>query len=82
MSQKVYVRVHASFSPEGGVLPISFFWKDGHQYKIDRVTDVRMAASTKVGGCGMRYTITVGGRSNYIFREDDKWFIETKDVNS
>ena len=81
MSQKVYLRVNASFSPEGVVLPRSFIWTDGHQYKIDRILDARMAASKKVGGCGMRYTISVRGKDSYIFREDDRWFVEAKETS-
>ena len=79
MCKKLYVRVTASFSPDGGVIPKSFYWIDGHEYHIDSVTDVRSAASTKVGGCGLRYTISVGGKSSYIFREDDKWFVEARE---
>ena len=81
MSKKIYVKVNASFSPDGVVLPRSFYWTDGHLYKIDSITDARMAASKKVGGCGMRYTISVNGRDSYIFREDDRWFVEEKETS-
>ena len=51
---KVYVNVTAEFTADGRLLPKSFIWKDGHVYEIQRVTDVRRAASLKAGGAGMR----------------------------
>jgi hypothetical protein len=34
------------------------------------------AASTKVGGCGIRYTVRIEGKETYLFDEDGKWFVE------
>ena len=45
-SSKVYVNVMAEFTNDGRLLPRSFIWKDGHVYEIQKVTDVRRAAST------------------------------------
>ena len=53
-----------------------FQWKDGHTYPIDRVCKAERAASTKVGGCGIRYTIMVGGLPRFLYDEDGKWFME------
>lgn len=47
-------------------------------YEVDRLKQVCRAASLKVGGCGMRYTIVVCGKETYIFEEDGKWFVEAK----
>ena len=44
-SSKVYVNVMAEFTNDGRLLPRSFIWKDGHVYEIQKVTDVRRAAS-------------------------------------
>ena len=55
-SSKVYVNVMAEFTNDGRLLPRSFIWKDGHVYEIQKVTDVRRAASLKAGGAGIRYT--------------------------
>ena len=49
-SSKVYVNVMAEFTKDGRLLPRSFIWKDGQVYEIQRVTDVRRAASLKAGG--------------------------------
>ena len=47
-SSKVYVNVMAEFTNDGRLLPRSFIWKDGHVYEIQKVTDVRRAASLKI----------------------------------
>ena len=60
-SCKIYVDVNATFTKDGRLLPRSFIWKDGQIYEIQRVTDVRRAASLKAGGVGIRYTCIVNG---------------------
>lgn len=72
---KNYVRVVASFDTEGAVVPLKMEWKD-RWLEVDRVTDVRPAASLKSGGAGIRYTCFVLGKRTYLFREEDKWFFE------
>ena len=56
---KVYVDVTAEFSSDGKIIPLTFVWDDGRIYEIDRVLDIRPAASLKAGGFGLRYTIKV-----------------------
>ena len=34
------------------------------------------AASLKVGGRGIRYTVKIGANERYIFRDEDRWFVE------
>lgn len=79
MAQKVYVKVNADFMPGGDLRPRSLVWTDGRVYEITRVLHCLRAASTRVGGCGMRYTVVVEGRERYLFREEDRWFVEGKD---
>ena len=67
---KVYVDVTAEFSKEGVLTPKSFIWKDGSVYEIQRVKDMRRAASMKAGGVGMRYTCVIEGQDKYLFYED------------
>jgi hypothetical protein len=77
--RKVYVQVNADFSPEGVVTPLSFVWEDGRQFDIDHVLDIKRAASLKVGGLGLRYSIRVMGKDSYMWLEDEnKWFVEGK----
>ena len=47
---KVYVDVTAEFSKDGILTPKSFVWKDDRIYEIQRVKDMRRAASLKAGG--------------------------------
>ena len=79
MSRKVYVEVAATFSPEGQIVPRQIRWEDGTLFKVDRVMDIRRAAATKAGGCGLRYTIRIGGRQTYLFLDEDRWFVEAND---
>ena len=78
-SYKVYVDVTARFSKDGRLIPISFLWKDGHVYEIQRITDVCRAASLKAGGVGIRYTCIIDGKQSHLFYEDNNlWFVEGK----
>ena len=70
------VAVNVTITTDGQVRPRKFLWKDGQCYKIDRVTYAERAASTKVGGCGIRYTIIVDVIPRYLYDEDGKWFME------
>ena len=54
MARKVFVEVTVRFDTEGKITPLSLLWEDGTVYEIDRVLDVRRAASLKAGGMGMR----------------------------
>ena len=70
------VAVVVTVSRDGQVRPKKFQWKDGHTYTIDRVTKVERAASTKVGGYGIRYTVIVEGLPRFLYDEEGKWFME------
>lgn len=73
---KIYVKVRADFDFDGKLRPILLRTEDGAPQRIDRVTDVRQAASLKAGGQGIRYTCRVDGRILYLFYEEPYWFIE------
>ena len=73
---KKYVEVFAKFDTEGKIIP--FMIKlDDEKYEIDRVCDIRPAASLKSGGAGIRYTCHIMGLTTYLFLEESKWFIES-----
>lgn len=74
--KKTYIPVVAEMRTDGIARPISFRWIDGQEYAIDRVRKIERAASTKVGGYGLRYTVFVEGKDRYFFLEDGKWFVE------
>ncbi len=76
MARKVFVEVTARFDREGRMLPLSLTWEDGRTFEIDRVLDVRRAASLKAGGQGIRYACRILGRERYLFLEEGRWFVE------
>ncbi len=78
MDKKVYVDVRAFFDKEGMIVPLSLRWEDGCEYDIDRVMDVCPAMSAKAGGGGMRYTICIGQTRTFLFKEEDRWFVERR----
>lgn len=75
---KQYVSVNATFSPDGTCEPLSVKLGDD-KFSIDKVKDCRKAASTKVGGTGLRYTVSILGKETFLFYEGHgKWFVEAK----
>ena len=64
---------------EGNIRPRLIRWIDGRVYEIDRLKHKCRAASTKVVGCGIRYTVMIGGHESFLYNEDEKWFVEAKE---
>ncbi len=77
-SKKVYVDVVAKISSDGLVTPLTVIWQDGRKYEIDRISAIQRAYASKAGGTGIRYTISVGNRTTYLFEDEGKWFVEAK----
>lgn len=76
---KRYVEVYAAFLVNGDILPKKIIWDKDRSYEIDKITDIKNAASIEVGGAGVRYTCSIRGRKKYLFLEGKKWFVEAKD---
>lgn len=74
--EKVYAKVRADFLPDGRIIPLLFRVGDGETVRIDRVVDVRQAASLKLGGQGTRYTCEAEDRRYYLFNDQGRWFVE------
>ena len=74
--KKKYVEVTAKFDTEGRVFPLKILWEDGSSYFIDKVLDVRPAASLKAGGAGIRYTWRINMVERFLFLEESRWFVE------
>ncbi len=79
MARKVFVPVMVQYDIEGKMTPIAIEWEDGTIFEIDKVLDVRRAASLKAGGQGIRYTIRIGNRETYLFYENPNWFVVGKE---
>ena len=76
--KKVFVNVLARYDTEGGIVPVSVTWEDGRTFPVDRVLEMRAAASLKVGGAGLRYRVRIGRSETYLFLEENRWFVEAK----
>lgn len=74
--EKCYVEVIADHDVDGRVEPLAVVWEDGRVFGIDRVVEQRYAASMKVGGHGLRYTVMMGGKERFIWRDDKGWYVE------
>ncbi len=72
---KHFASVKAMFDEEGNITPLSMFYNET-ELEIDRITDIRPAASLKSGGAGIRYTCYIEGKRTYLFLENTKWFFE------
>lgn len=75
---KKYIEVIVKYTEQGEIIPLSICWSPDQQLEIDRVLDVRQAASLKAGGTGMRYLCRIKGKERFIWLEENKWFVEAK----
>lgn len=78
--RKVYVDVTLKQDKYGTIIPLSVTWEDGRRFEIDRVINVKNAFATKVGGCGVRYTVRILGKETFLFNDDGRWFVEASEV--
>lgn len=77
--RKVYVEVEVTHKVDGTARPNVITFENGEKYEIDRVRQCCRAASTKVGGTGIRYTVQICGKPTFLFDEENgKWFVEAK----
>ncbi|NCC49374.1 MAG: hypothetical protein EOM13_10025 [Clostridia bacterium] len=79
MARKVFVKVLAEFDLQGQLAPRVIYWEDGRRFSVDRVLDIRRAASLKVGGSGIRYTCRILGQPVYLFLDGNQWYMEGAD---
>jgi hypothetical protein len=76
---KIYVDVNVEFQKDGTLIPRSIIWDDGKVYEIQKVTDVRRAASLVAGATGIRYTIYIDGYESHLYFGDNRrWLVEGK----
>ena len=68
--KRVDVAVVAQYDTFGQISPLSLVWEDGRTFEIDKILDIRPAASTKAGGAGLRYTVRIGRNVTYLFLEE------------
>ena len=73
---KNYVKVAATFEADGTIMPRAIYWEDGRRFAVDRVKDIRRAASLRSGGAGIRYVVMICGHERWLYLEESRWFIE------
>ena len=78
MACKRYVEMIVRYMTDGTILPLAVRWIPGQIYEVDRVLDIRPAASLKAGGAGIRYTCRIQGKEKYLWLEGSRWFVEAK----
>ena len=76
--KKVFVDVVVKHKKDGQKFPLTVIWENGMKYSVDRVLDIRRAASLKVGGQGWRYKCRIHGKETFLWLEDGRWFVEAK----
>jgi hypothetical protein len=74
---KTFVEVLVRCKTDGTKTPLIFRVED-KPIKIDRVLDVRNAASLRGGGQGQRYTCRINGKEIYLFEDGPFWFVENE----
>lgn len=75
---KKYISVTAKFDKDGNIMPLCVNWDDGRSFPIDRVTDLRYAASIRADSAGLRYKCRIKRKDKFIFLEKNRWFIESE----
>lgn len=73
---KINLQVNADFDLDGNIHPKAITWEDGRVFEIDRILDVRRAASLKAGGLGIRYICRIRGKEVKLFNDEGRWFME------
>ncbi|WP_110953025.1 hypothetical protein [Anaerosinus massiliensis] len=73
--EKKFIKVIAEHYPDGAIRPVAIDW-DGRNLSVDKILDIRQAASLKCGGQGTRYTCKICGKAVYLFCDDGRWFMD------
>ncbi len=73
---KIYLIVNAKHDTDGSRVPISIVWSDGRVFEVDKVLEVKSAASIKGGSLGIRYRCKIMGKEVDLFDDEGKWFME------
>ena len=77
---KVYVDVAAVFHKDGSLEPLWVKWEDGRIYQVDRILQVRRAASLRAGGIGVCYDCRICGQVVELFYEENyHWFVARRE---
>lgn len=73
--KKTFVNVDCHLREDGAVVPKSITWRDGRNWKINRV--VHSCASHSGEFEGIRYTIIIGSAEKYLYRLGSMWYVDS-----
>lgn len=78
--KKLYISVQVLNREDGALIPLLIYLSDTHQYKVDKVLEMKRAKSQHVIGEGIRYKVLIKNKEKYLFFCDNeyRWFIEAK----
>ena len=79
--KKKYVDVEVLWTKEGSIIPDAIIWESAQgkeRYEITKIISGPITMKSLAGGVGKRYEILIGKSKRYLFREKDKWFIESE----
>lgn len=76
--KKLEVDVLCEHTKDGKTRPLAIRIDDESRFPIDNCLCCERAASTKVGGCGLRYTVEIDGKLSYLFEDDGVWYVEAR----
>ena len=73
---RIDLAVNVRHETSGKAVPTSIIWEDGRVFEIDKVLDIRKAASLKGGGIGTSYICKICCKTVIIFNDNGLWFLE------
>lgn len=79
--EKMNINVLCEHKTDGSAVPLRLRLDDGRIIIVDKFICRERAASTKVGGCGMRYSVIINGLPKYLFEDDGIWYVEAKKIS-
>ena len=76
--RKVFLKVLAEFSSEGGLKPLSFEWEDGRNFTIEKIEKVERAPARGDALLPIRYLCLISGKRKYLYflPRNLRWFLE------
>lgn len=77
--KKVYVTVNVTHGADGSCRPNVIVYRNNRRFEIERIVKKVRIASEKVGGHGLRYTVSINGHETFLYDEENgRWFVEAK----
>lgn len=71
--EQVFVKVDYQVLTGGAVRPIRIYWHDGRIWDIIKTLHV---CTSEDDFKGIRYTVLIGSAEKYLYRINDKWYVE------